>query len=74
MESEPFWLFLHDQAVVPEEMRTEQLRLRPLRAADAELEYDAVMSSAEQLRCWSPSDWPAGPLTEVVAHRMIHLE
>ena len=41
-------------APVPGEKRTHRLLLRPLRAADVELDYDAVMSSAEQLRRWSP--------------------
>ncbi len=46
-------------APVPVGMRTERLRLRPLRAADAERDYAAVMASAEQLRRWSQSEWPA---------------
>ena len=48
---------------VPEEKRTERLYLRPLRAADVELDYDAVMSSAAMLRRWSQSDWPADDFT-----------
>lgn len=48
---------------VPEEKRTDRLLLRPLRASDAELDYDAVMSSAEQLRRWSQSSWPADDFT-----------
>ena len=51
------------RAAVPEEMRTNRLFLRPLRATDVELDYDAVMSSAEMLRCWSRSSWPADDFT-----------
>ncbi|MFL5800264.1 MAG: GNAT family N-acetyltransferase [Roseiflexaceae bacterium] len=50
-------------APVPEEKRTNRLFLRPLRATDVELDYDAVMSSAEQLRHWSQSDWPTDDFT-----------
>jgi len=48
---------------VPAEKRTDRLLLRPLRAADAELDYEAVIASAEQLRRWSQSGWPAGDFT-----------
>jgi RimJ/RimL family protein N-acetyltransferase len=55
--------FYPTSAAMPEEKRTARLLLRPLRATDAELDYEAVISSAEQLRRWSPSDWPADDLT-----------
>jgi RimJ/RimL family protein N-acetyltransferase len=55
--------FYPDDALVPETKRTERLLLRPLRAIDVELDYDAVMSSAEQLRRWSQSSWPADDFT-----------
>ena len=45
--------FYPANAAVPEEKRTDRLLMRPLRATDVELDYDAVMSSAEQLRRWS---------------------
>ena len=48
---------------VPEEMRTKRLLLRPLRASDVALDYDAVMASAEQLHRWSQSDWPTADFT-----------
>jgi hypothetical protein len=48
---------------VPATMRTERLLLRPLRTTDVELDYAAVMSSAEQLRMWSDSEWPADDFT-----------
>lgn len=37
--------------------------MRPLRATDVELDYDAVMSNAAMLRSWSQSDWPADDFT-----------
>jgi hypothetical protein len=55
--------FYPPDARVPEEKRTDRLLLRPLRATDAELDYDALMSSAEQLRRWSQSGWPADDFT-----------
>src|SRR5436189_5938859 len=55
--------FYPANAPVPEEKRTNRLLLRPLRATVVELDYDAVMSSAEQLRRWSQSDWPADDFT-----------
>jgi len=67
-------------AAVPETLRTDRLLLRPLRAADAELDFEAVMSSAEQLRRWSQSDWPAddftlaGNLADLQRHEREHGE
>jgi RimJ/RimL family protein N-acetyltransferase len=50
-------------AIVPGEKRTDRVLLRPLRATDVELDYDAVMSSAAQLRTWSQGNWPADDFT-----------
>jgi RimJ/RimL family protein N-acetyltransferase len=55
--------FYPPAARVPEELRTARLFLRPLRAADAALDYDAVLASAAQLRRWSQSSWPADDFT-----------
>src|SRR2546422_5475768 len=55
--------FYPPDAVVPAARRTERLFLRPLRATDVERDYDAVMSSAEMLRRWSQSGWPADDFT-----------
>src|SRR5437868_13449286 len=55
--------FYPANAPVPEEKRTNRLLLRPLQATDVELDYDAVMSSAEQLRRWSGRGWPADDFT-----------
>ena len=46
--------------VVPSELQTEQLWLRPLRGSDAELDFEALRNSAAQLSRWSQSPWPAG--------------
>jgi RimJ/RimL family protein N-acetyltransferase len=67
-------------ASVPQEKRTDRLHLRPLRATDVELDYEAVMSSAGMLRCWSQSDWPADvfslaqDLADLQWHEREHLE
>ena len=49
-------------SLAPSTWHTDRLLLRPLRTTDVELDYDAVMSSAEQLRMWSDSTWPAAGL------------
>lgn len=65
---------------VPQENRTSRLRLRPLRATDVELDYKAVMSSAEMLHRWSQSDWPtddftlAQNLADLQRHKREHIE
>jgi len=65
---------------VPQEKRTSRLCLRPLRATDVELDYEAVMSSAGMLRRWSQSDWPADDFTlaenlaDLQRHEREHLE
>jgi RimJ/RimL family protein N-acetyltransferase len=56
----------------PREMRTERLVLRPLRASDAERDYDAVMSSPAELRRCRGSDWPADDFT--LAENLADLE
>jgi hypothetical protein len=43
-----------------------------LRATDVELDYEAVMSSAEMLRRWSQSDWPVDDFT--LAQDLIDLQ
>lgn len=50
----------------PERRATDRVTLRPLRASDAQADYEAVMSSPAMLRRWSQSDWPADdfPLAE----------
>lgn len=47
----------------PAGCRTARLVLRPLRAADAAADHEAVVSSAALLRRWSQSEWPADGFT-----------
>lgn len=53
---------------VPAELVTEDFALRPIRAADAELDHAAVMESKEFLRTWEQSSWPEDDFT-VAANR-----
>lgn len=47
----------------PEGLRTGEFTLRPIRASDAELDYEAVMASREYLRPWEGTGWPAEDFT-----------
>lgn len=48
---------------VPGELRTDEFLLRPIRASDAELDYEAVMESKVFLRLWEQSGWPEDDFT-----------
>ena len=67
--------FTNDDVRVPAELRTDEFLLRPIRASDAELDYEAVMESKAFLRRWEQSSWPADDFT-VDANRddMVKLE
>ncbi len=56
-------LFYPEDAVVPEEMRTDEFLLRPLRASDVEIDYAAVMDSKDMLHIMSQSSWPSDDFT-----------
>jgi RimJ/RimL family protein N-acetyltransferase len=56
-------LFYLADAPVPIELRTDEFLLRPLRAADAALDYDAVMASRERLLRRSAGQWPRAGFT-----------
>lgn len=45
------------------ELRTSEFVLRPIREADAESDYDAVMESKEFLRAWEQTGWPEDDFT-----------
>lgn len=60
--------FNDDDFQAPEELRTDEFLLRPLRASDAELDYEALMESKAFLRLWEQSSWPADDFT-VAANR-----
>lgn len=55
--------FYPDDASVPEELRTHEFLLRPMRTADAELDYDATMATQEMLRLRSGGAWPPADFT-----------
>lgn len=44
-------------------LATKEFLLRPITAADAALDYAAVMETREQLRLWEQSSWPADDFT-----------
>jgi hypothetical protein len=52
-----------DDVRAPEELRTDEFLLRPIRASDAELDHEAVMESREFLRTWEQSSWPEDDFT-----------
>lgn len=49
--------------VAPVVLNTEDFILRPITAADAALDYAAVMESKDYLRLWEQSEWPADDFT-----------
>ncbi|MGH8006580.1 MAG: GNAT family N-acetyltransferase [Candidatus Binatia bacterium] len=55
--------FNNDDFQAPEKLRTDEFLLRPIRASDAELDYEAVMESKEFLRQWEQSSWPEDDFT-----------
>jgi hypothetical protein len=72
--------FYPSEAPVPEGLRNAEFMLRMLRATDVELDYDAVISSREQLLIRSGRDWPvegfslAENLADLQHHEQEHLE
>jgi len=59
----------------PTELKTDEFVLRPIRASDAEFDYDAVMENKEFLRKWEQTGWPEDNFT-VQANRedLVRLE
>lgn len=55
--------FYPPDATPPEEVHTDRLLLRPLTVGHVELDYDAVMTSREQLNRWSQTTWPTPDFT-----------
>ncbi len=62
-DSRFFMKFYPDDASVPEELRTEEFILRPLRVSHVEMDYAAVMESRVTLRVMSQSGWPSDDFT-----------
>ena len=56
-------LFTHLDAAIPDGVATDEFILRPLVAADVELDYAAVMESKVELRPWEQTGWPADDFT-----------
>ena len=53
--------FVEKSFKVPEKLETEEFRLRMLTVNDVVKDYDAVMSSIDELKTiWQDSDWPVG--------------
>ena len=55
--------FYPDDAPVPAGLRSDEFLLRPLRATDVELDYEAVMATQEVLRRGSGGAWPRPDFT-----------
>lgn len=55
--------FTNDDVRVPDEVRTDEFLLRPIRASDAQLDYEAVMESKDFLRLWEQTTWPEDDFT-----------
>ncbi len=51
-------MFYPDDARIPESLQTEEFLVRPLKATDVTLDYDAVISSRSELFLGSGSTWP----------------
>jgi hypothetical protein len=72
--------FYPPDIAVPSELRTDQIVLRPLRATDVDLDYDAVISSRPLLLLLSGGDWPREGftleenLTDLRRHEQEHHE
>ena len=53
--------FVDHEFVIPQQLETDEFRLRMLTVNDVVKDYDAVMSSAEHLKAiWPDSEWPDG--------------
>lgn len=73
-------MFYPANAPVPELLQTDEFVVRPLRATDVELDYDAVVSSRAELWLRSGGEWPREGFTleenleDLVRHEREHLE
>src|SRR5215204_7469819 len=55
--------FYPEDAPIPTLLRGDDFVLRPLRATDVDLDYEAVMTSQEALRRGSGGEWPRPDFT-----------
>lgn len=73
-------MFYPLDAKVPESLRTAEFLVRPLRASDVELDYDAVVSSRAELWLRNEGKWPREGfsleenLADLVMHEREHAE
>jgi hypothetical protein len=73
-------MFYPDDARVPEVLQTDEFLVRPLRATDVRLDYDAVISSRAELFLRSGGMWPREGFTleenleDLERHEREHLE
>src|ERR1700676_5460049 len=73
-------MFYPESACVPELLKTDEFLVRPLRATDVELDYDAVISSRAELWLRNGGEWPREGFTleenlaDLVRHEREHLE
>lgn len=65
-------LFTGLTSAIPDGLTTPEFVLRPLVAADVELDYAAVMESKVELRPWEQTGWPADDFT--VADDLVDVE
>lgn len=71
-------MFYPGNAIVPETIRAEEFLVRPLRATDVELDYDAVITSRAELLLKSDGRWPREGFTleenlaDLVRHEQEH--
>jgi hypothetical protein len=72
--------FYPEHASVPSELKTEEFVVRPLRATDVELDYDALMASKEELWLAEEDGWPSEDFTlaenleDLQTHEKEHIE
>jgi RimJ/RimL family protein N-acetyltransferase len=55
--------FYPEDAEVPRRLDGDGFVLRPLRATDVDIDYEALMDSREMLRVWDQGDWPSDDFT-----------
>lgn len=72
-------MFYPENAIVPETLQTEEFLVRPLKATDVELDYDAVITSRAELFLRSAGNWPREGFTleenlaDLIQHEQEHL-
>ncbi|GHO96795.1 hypothetical protein KSF_068430 [Reticulibacter mediterranei] len=73
-------MFYPDHIAVPETLCTEEFLVRPLKATDVKLDYDAVITSRAELFLHSEGRWPREGFTleenlaDLVRHEREHLD